>query len=204
MIFDWFSSGFFDKLNRSHFNEIFLRRGSMRSMRLFGLIVIAASLFFACGRSPVEEEVPYMIFSKNSTLCLDVPGAQTGRGVQIILWRASDPDNPAPHHVWYFRKAPGGYKIFSRHSNLCLNVSGGSYNNNGAVIQWTDSGEEADNEIWEISGKDDEGYTITSIRSEKRLSAQDLDAHHGAKLVQHEYVDAARADAQTWIFKKLQ
>jgi hypothetical protein len=174
-------------------------------VHFFCMMVVIVNLCAACGTSPVEENAAYMIFSNNTRLCLDVPGARKNAGVHIIIWNASDLNNPAPHQTWYFRKVPDGYKIFARHSNLCLNVAGGSSENNASIIQWPDSGENAGNEIWQISGDDSSGYTITSKLSGKLLSTQDLSTHNGVELIQHEFVDTQRlTDAQTWKFKKLQ
>jgi len=167
------------------------------------IIVVAAGLCAACGTSPVEENVPYMILSNDESVCFDVPGGQTNRGVQIILWGASDPSNAKINQTWYFRKVPDGYKIFSQHSTLCLNVAGASPANDAIIIQWTDSGEEAEHEIWEISGDDSDGYTITSKMSKKLISAENGSARNGVYLVQYEE-NQQWADAQTWKFKKLQ
>jgi len=170
-------------------------------VQLFCMIAIMAGLFVACGTSPVEENVPYMIMSKNEKFCFDVPNAQKN-SVQIILWNASDPNNPALHHKWYFRKVEDGYKIFSEVANLCLDVAGGSGENNARILQWKDSGDQSNNQIWYIESNND-GYAIISKISGKLISAEEGNAQRGAKLVQYE-ADSTWADAQTWVFKKLQ
>ncbi|KAA2266047.1 ricin-type beta-trefoil lectin domain protein [Solihabitans fulvus] len=83
--------------------------------------------------------------SRNSGLCLNVPGYSKTWGTQLIQWPC---DSYAQNELWLQDNLDGStaFVMQNLYSGLCLNVNGDSAANGAALIQWQ-CDKKAENEV---------------------------------------------------------
>ncbi len=133
----------------------------------------------------------FKLVSKNSGMCLDVPGASTTENVQLQQYTCGTGDN----QKFQFTPVTGGYKITAKNSGLQMNVRGGSSatQNGAAIIQWPYSG--SSNEIWTTVPNVDGSYSITVLSSNKCADVTGSSTSAGAPIQQWQCTGGAN---QKW------
>src|SRR5207247_3827669 len=103
-------------------------------------LVVGGGIFAVTGiatAATVDTTAWYVLLNRNSGKALDVNGASTADGAQLIQWTRSDANN----QQFQFVDAGGGYyKLRSRNSGKVVDVYGASTADGGSVVQWTDNG----------------------------------------------------------------
>jgi hypothetical protein len=106
----------------------------------------------------------YKVINYNSNKALDVTGASTTDGADILQWTYSGGNNQR----WTFAYQNNGYyKITAVHSGKSLEVAGFSTADGGNVDQWTWNG--GDNQLWQIIANGDGTYRLVNKHSGKVL-----------------------------------
>lgn len=120
----------------------------------------------------------YNILASHSNKCVDVRGASTSNGAEIIQWSCNGGDNQS----WIlYPNGTGYYQIKSRISGKCIDVNGGSTADGANILQWDCHG--GDNQLWGFvayNGK----YKLVAKHSNKCLDVLDASTSDGAKLIQ--------------------
>jgi hypothetical protein len=131
----------------------------------------------------------FELVSKNSSKCLDVPGASLKQDVQLQQYTCSGADN----QKFQLTPVTGGYKVTNKHSGLGVNIRYGTAQNGAAVIQWPYSGEA--NEIWNTHPNVDGSYTLTVNSSGKCMDVVGQSTKDGALIQQWQCTGVAN---QKW------
>src|SRR5947207_6801390 len=91
----------------------------------------------AAAAATVDTNAWYVLLNRNSGKALDVNGASTADGANLIQWTRTNASN----QQFQFVDAGGGnYKLRARHSGKLADVLGASTADGAAVVQWTDNG----------------------------------------------------------------
>ncbi|WP_103336244.1 non-reducing end alpha-L-arabinofuranosidase family hydrolase [Amycolatopsis sp. CA-126428] len=99
-----------------------------------GLLTVAPATASA---ATVDTSAWYVLLNRNSGKALDVNGASTADGANLIQWTRSN----ATNQQFQFVDAGGGnYKLRARHSGKLADVLGASTADGASVVQWTDNG----------------------------------------------------------------
>ena len=122
----------------------------------------------------------YTFVSAKSGKLMDVAGASTAAGAQVIQW----PANGGNNQRWNLVHLGGDvYRIEAVHSGLALDVAGASTAPGAPVIQWPWHGDT--NQRWRVvplSGSD--RFRITSVRSGHALDVEGESTADGARIIQ--------------------
>lgn len=121
---------------------------------------------------------------QSSKRCLNVPGATTAEGAQIIQWDC----DWQPHMLFRIDRVPDtGSRIYytikpSHDDTLCLDVAQASDQPKAAVIQY--KCHNADNQKFYATRADAGGYNLHSVSSKLCLDIEGASVANGAKLIQ--------------------
>ena len=128
----------------------------------------------------------FKILARHSGKALNVSGASTADGANVIQWPYSDDSNR--NDEWQIISVGNGYvRIMNRKSGKALNVSGASTADGAQVIQWTYTSSSPSNDEWEISGVDSGYYKIINRNSGKALNVEGVSTADGANVIQWTY-----------------
>ncbi|MFI0924889.1 RICIN domain-containing protein [Streptomyces sp. NPDC021012] len=96
--------------------------------------------------TPLAGPAVNSLVNVNSGMCLDVTGASTSAGAQVIQWTCG---NAKPNQQWRMTPVPGSgaKQLVSVNSGMCLDVSGNSRTGGAQVVQWT-CGVDKPNQQW--------------------------------------------------------
>ncbi|HYF68229.1 MAG TPA: RICIN domain-containing protein [Ohtaekwangia sp.] len=121
----------------------------------------------------------YRITNRNSNQVLDVNGASTANGMQVIQWPWNDGQN---QHWQIIDNGGGYYRVINRNSGKALDVNGASTTDGANVIQWTwNSG---NNQQWQFIDNGDGYYRIINRNSDKALDVNGGSNTNGANVIQ--------------------
>jgi O-glycosyl hydrolase len=121
----------------------------------------------------------YELVNRNSGLVMDVTGASTQDGTQVIQWY----ENGNANQQWAFVGLGAGYyKVVSRNSGLLLDVTGESLLDGASVIQWHDH--DGANQHWSIADTGDGSYTLINQNSGLLLDVSGGSTDAGANVIQ--------------------
>jgi ricin-type beta-trefoil lectin protein len=131
--------------------------------------ILLALLFVTAGQafSQIDTAPLYHIVAKHSGKCLEVSGAATGNGVQVIQ---SDCNETGQNQQWAFTRVEDGYyKILAKHSGKSLDVSGGPYlvHNGIDVKTWDYHG--GSNQMWRLIRVEPGFYELRARHSGRSL-----------------------------------
>lgn len=119
------------------------------------------------------------IRSRNSDRCIDVKGARSTNGEDIIQWTCHNNAN----QQWQFIDVGSGYyQLQVQHSNLCLDVDGASTDDGANILQWTCKSSYNQHFMKEDMG--DGYYRLKSRSSGKCVDVYAQGANNGDSLVQ--------------------
>ncbi len=131
----------------------------------------------------------YKLVNRNSGKVLDVTGASTANGANIIQWT----DSGTANEQWSIVSVGNGYsKLISRSSGKALDVTGASTANGAQVIQWADSG--TTNQQWNIVSVGNGYSKLVSRNSGKVLDVTGASTANGANVIQ--WTDSGTANQQ--------
>jgi hypothetical protein len=185
------------------------------------IYAVCFALFFciACASSSdaAAGGASYIIISKVSGMCIDVPASSMEEGRQLIVWSIHNNKPPHPNQVWILEEAgsEGEYRILSEQSKMYLSVQDASLENLAPVVQLpaapagtsldedSDEGEaelSADHQIWKFVRQGGH-YTIVSKLSSMPLTVSGFSAERGAFLVQFEALQ--KADNQAFKLRRV-
>ena len=125
--------------------------------------------------------IQYNLVARHSGKCLDINGASTLDGAELLQWDCIG----AANQVFVLVPAGGDYyQIVAAHSNKCLDVdtSEGNDHNGAEVRQMTCSG--ADNQQFRLEDAGDGYFKIKAKHSELVLDIYGKSTDNGAKVVQ--------------------
>ncbi|WP_150215316.1 RICIN domain-containing protein [Streptomyces venezuelae] len=120
----------------------------------------------------------YMKFV-HSGKCADLPGWNTGNGVQLDQWSCASQGN-----LWwgFYAASDGTVQVKNYHSKKCMNVKGGSTANGAKVVQWPCN--EQANGLWYLQGYSDGTLQLKNKKSGKCLNVEGASRGNGADLIQ--------------------
>jgi hypothetical protein len=132
----------------------------------------------------------FEVVNRHSGLVLDVTGASTTDGAQIIQWY----ENGTANQQWEIvGLGAGNYKFVNRNSGLLLDVSGGSISEGANVIQWHDH--DGSNQQWGIGKADGGFFKIINRNSGLLMDVSGASIDAGAHIIQWHDHDG---DNQQW------
>jgi pectin lyase len=132
----------------------------------------------------------YTLLNEGSGLVLDVAGADTRDGIDVIQWTSTGKTN----QQWMLTDLGGGaWSIRPVHSNKSLDVYSWSNADKTPIKQWSYSGQ--DNQRWNLNTTANGGIKIVSVFSKLPIAVQDSNTN--SKLMQ--LTDSSSA-FQRWYF----
>jgi Glycosyl hydrolase family 26/Ricin-type beta-trefoil lectin domain-like/Secretion system C-terminal sorting domain len=127
----------------------------------------------------------YRITARSSGKSLDVTGASTADGANVIQWTYGGGTN----QQWSVQTLSAGvYSIRAVHSGKSLDVSGLSTADGGDINQWTYSGN--NNQRWRIESVGSGFFRIVSVNSGKAVEITGNSSADGAAIDQRTYSGA--------------
>ncbi|MCZ0982181.1 RICIN domain-containing protein [Streptomyces diastatochromogenes] len=131
--------------------------------------------------TPLAGPAVGSLVNVNSGMCLDVAGASTTEGAQVIQWTCGN----QPNQQWQLVPvATGTYQLMSANSGMCLDVTGASTTEGAQVVQWTCGGDKP-NQQWRLSpvaGSD--AHQLVSVNSGMCLDVTGNSRIAGAQVIQ--------------------
>jgi hypothetical protein len=119
------------------------------------------------------------LFARHSGRVLDVAGASTANGAQLIQWDLHGGGNQR------LRAEPAGggfHRVVVQHSGKVLDVAGASTANGARIIQWPWHG--GDNQLFRFEALADGSHRIVAKHSGKVLDVEGASTGNGARLIQ--------------------
>jgi len=141
-----------------------------------GMLTVAAT---AASAATVDTTAWYVLVNRNSGKVLDVNGASTADGANLIQWTRTNTNN----QQFQFVDAGGGYyKLRARHSGKIVDVLGGSTADGASVVQWSDVG--GSNQQFRLDDSTDGHVRLVNRFSNKVLEVAGLSTAEGASVQQ--------------------
>ncbi|OXM64736.1 non-reducing end alpha-L-arabinofuranosidase family hydrolase [Amycolatopsis vastitatis] len=152
-----------------------------------GLLTVAPT---SASAATVDTTAWYVLLNRNSGKALDVNGASTTDGANLIQWTRTN----ATNQQFQFVDAGGGnYKLRARHSGKLADVLGASTADGAAVVQWTDNG--GANQQFSLADAGSGYVRLVNRNSGKVADVQGASTADGAGVVQ---VSSAAGNDQQW------
>ncbi|XVV00719.1 non-reducing end alpha-L-arabinofuranosidase family hydrolase [Actinosynnema sp. CA-248983] len=141
-----------------------------------GLLTVATT---AATAATVDTTAWYVLVNRSSGKALDVNGASTTDGANLIQWTRTNANN----QQFQFVDAGGGYyKLRVRHSGKAVDVLGASTADGAAVVQWAEHG--GSNQQFRLADSDGGYVRLLNRNSGKAVEVQGGSAADGARVVQ--------------------
>ncbi|MGI5186899.1 RICIN domain-containing protein [Promicromonospora sp. CA-289599] len=139
----------------------------------------AAFVFAPLASAAPDPSVWYVLQARSSGLVLEIEGASTATGAELVQNRRTDADN----QQFRFIDAGGGYhRIQARHSDLVLDVWERNQDDGATIAQYTD--QNATNQQWQLQESGD-WTTIVSRFSGKALDVWEQSTTPGSRISQY-------------------
>ncbi|WP_158299943.1 RICIN domain-containing protein [Glycomyces paridis] len=172
------------------------RTARRRRLRAAVAVLVAAlttaatfMLVTANAQAAISTGTWYTVTSRLSGLVLDVEGASTATGAQLVQQTAT---GAASQQFRFIDAGNGYYRIQVRHSNLVLDVYEWNASNGATIAQWTDLG--GTNQQWRATETDGH-YIFTNRFSGKNLDLWEHSTAPGTRISQYDPTGAAN---QQW------
>ncbi|MDX2676426.1 RICIN domain-containing protein [Streptomyces sp. NY05-11A] len=134
--------------------------------------------------------VLYKVLNKNSGKAIDVSGASTAAGANVLQWN----DTGAQNQRWLLvAVGDGSYGIVNENSGQLLDVTDGSTSDGATVIQ--QPANNGASQHWTLVAAGNGHYKIKNVKSGKLLAVSGSSTTAGAQLVQ---TTDTNADSQLW------
>jgi hypothetical protein len=162
---------------------------TQRNRRRLGIAVVAVTALVGTGvavlnmtaasAAAVDTNAWYVLLNRNSGKALDVNGASTADGANIIQWTRTN----ATNQQFQFVDAGGGYyKLRARHSGKVVDVYGKSTADSAQIVQWADNG--GTNQQFRLADSDSGDVRLVNRNSGKVADVQGASTADGASVVQ--------------------
>ncbi|MFD8600350.1 RICIN domain-containing protein [Kitasatospora sp. NPDC059646] len=131
--------------------------------------------------TPLAGPATTGLVNANSAMCLDVTGASTADGAQVVQWTCGG----RPNQQWQLVPvAVDTYQVVSVNSGKCLDVTGASTADGAQVVQWT-CGSDKSNQQWRtVAVAGSSAHQLVSVNSGKCLDVTGNSRTAGALVVQ--------------------
>ncbi|MCH7231299.1 RICIN domain-containing protein [Glycomyces sp. L485] len=156
------------------------RLKSLTALAVAALVAAAMFIFNPFGASAqVDTDAWYIIESRSSGLVLDIEGASTQTGAELVQWNRTD----AESQQFRFIDAGDGYhRIQARHSNMVLDVWERNPDDGATIAQYTD--QNGTNQQWQV--QESGGYaTFVNRFSDKALDVWEKSTTAGDRISQY-------------------
>jgi hypothetical protein len=121
----------------------------------------------------------YHLVNRNSGLVMDVNGASTSAGANVIQW----PNNGGFNQEWSLQPTGDGYYyLVNRNSGLVMDVNGASTSQGASVIQWSNHG--GTNQQWSLQSTGDGYYRLVNRNSGLVADVNGASTSQGAQVIQ--------------------
>ncbi|WP_343075546.1 pectate lyase [Streptomyces genisteinicus] len=172
-----------------------VRRARGRTAAVFAtagsvIAVGIAAIATATSASAAPAPGSYTLKNAGSGLCLQVPGASTGTGVQL----AQSSCTGTAGQTWTLAASGGGYTLTASHSGRCAGVRDASTSAGKPVEQQSCSG--AASQVWKLT-ETGSGFQVVNGNGGKCLNVKDSSTASGA-LVQQNSCDSVKS--KHWTF----
>jgi hypothetical protein len=138
--------------------------------------------FLSLDKIQFKAAVEYRILARHSGKALDVEGASTANGANVLQWS----NHGGANQKWIRQEVGGGYnEIIGRNSGKVLDVSNASTANGANVQQWEYGG--GTNQQWSIAAVSGGYYQIINRNSGKVLDVANASTADGANVYQWAY-----------------
>jgi pectate lyase len=120
-----------------------------------------------CTEAPIGDQV-YSLINAGSGQALDIYGAKTGNGANVIQW----PYKSSSNQQFQLTDLNNGYwSIKSEHSGQAVDLAGWSRTDGGNILQWDYHG--GNNQQWQLKRSSSGAYAVVSRHSAKVMSVAD-------------------------------
>lgn len=141
----------------------------------------------------IQSGRSYQLMAKHSGKCLNVAGAGTATGANVLQWDC----HGGPNQQWILSdKSDGYYVLTARHSGKCLDVAGVSNDNGANIYQW--DCHSGPNQQWMFIPQGQGYYLVKAKHSGKCLDIAGVGKGSGENA--HQW-DCHGADNQLWQLK---
>jgi hypothetical protein len=121
----------------------------------------------------------YHLVNRNSGMVMDVNGASTSAGANIIQW----PNNGGTNQEWSLQPTGDGYYyLVNRNSGLVLDVTGASTAQGTQLIQWSNHG--GTNQEWSLVSTGNGYYYLVNRNSGLVADVNGASTAQGATIIQ--------------------
>jgi hypothetical protein len=156
-----------------------------------GLLTTAPT---AASAATVDTTAWYLLLNRNSGKALDVNGASTADGANLVQWTRTNAGN----QQFQFVDAGGGYyKLRARHSGKVADVLGASTADGAAAVQWADNG--GTNQQFSLADSGSGYVRLVNRNSGKVVDVQGASTADGGGVVQ--WSDANGSNQQWQLVK---
>lgn len=136
---------------------------------------IVAAGYGSGGNSPTY----YHLVNRNSGMVMDVTGASTTQGADLIQW----PDNGGANQEWSLQSTGDGYSyLVNRNSGMVMDVNGASTSAGANIIQWPNHG--GTNQEWSLQSTGDGYYYLVNRNSGLVADVTGASTSEGAQVIQ--------------------
>ncbi len=121
----------------------------------------------------------YRLLNINSGDALDVNGASTASGANVIQW----PQNGGNNQQWIITSSSGGYyTLTNRNSSILLDVNGASTSQGAGIVQMTSNG--GNDQQWQLTAISTGVYEVTNRNCGLVLDVSGASTANGTGIVQ--------------------
>jgi hypothetical protein len=166
-----------------------------RRLAVLLLVLFVLSVTAATVDAKIDPSETYRIMSVNSCKVLDVSGASTNDGAQIIQYEWRGGENQKWSFIPLSGKDKGYYRIESASSGKCLDISGESKEAGAKLIQYT--WHKGDNQKFKLTPISDDVYMIECKHSKMVLDVSGGSLDNSANIIQ--YTSHGRSNQQWFI-----
>ncbi|WP_206791963.1 non-reducing end alpha-L-arabinofuranosidase family hydrolase [Amycolatopsis sp. MtRt-6] len=141
-----------------------------------GLLTVATT---PASAATVDTTAWYVLVNRNSGKALDVNGASTADGANLVQWTRTN----ATNQQFQFVDSGGGYyRLRARHSGKVLDVFDWSAADGAAIVQWADGN--GANQQFRLADSPDGYVRLINRNSNKAAEVQGLSTADGAGVAQ--------------------
>jgi hypothetical protein len=142
-----------------------------------GLLTVATT---PASAATVNTNAWYVLVNHNSGKALDVYGASTDDGANVVQWTRTNAYN---QQFQFVDSGDGYYRIKARHSGKLIDVSSWSTADGAAIHQWTDLN--GANQQFRLADSDGGYVRLINRNSNKAVEVQNAATNDGGNVVQY-------------------
>lgn len=154
-----------------------------RRLAILMLVFFLVSITAASAYAEIDPSETYRIMSVNSCKVLDVSGASTVDGAQVIQYEWRGGDNQKWSLIPLSGRDKGYYRIESINSGKCLDIYGDSQATGAKLIQY--NWHKGDNQKFKLTPLSDDVYMIECKHSKLVLDVSGGSLDNSANVIQY-------------------